>query len=108
MTGRERLNRRHRPFVISLYGGFALALASGAIASFYKRSPISDYALVPFVMGIAVVIVSMWVIQFGIRCPFCRLRLGHLLFATGHTWGFGKNFNFCPKCGISLDQEISA
>ena len=108
MTGREHLNRRLQPFVIGLYGGFALVFVSAAIGHFMQGSASADYLLVPAAIGIAVTIVSMLVIQFGIRCPSCRLRLGHILLATGHVWRFGKNFNFCPKCGTSLDREISA
>ena len=108
MTAREGLNRRLRPFVIGLYGGFALAFGSAVIGSFSQASPVSDYLLVPGVIGIVVTMVSMLVMQWGIRCPFCRLRLGHVLLATGHVWGFGKNFNFCPRCGTSLDQEVPA
>ena len=107
MTARQHLDRRLRPLVIALYGGFALAIASGALGAFMEGSPISDYLLVPLVLGIAITMVPMFVIQFGVRCPFCRLRLGQLLFLTGSIWRFGKNFNFCPKCGTSLDQEVS-
>lgn len=107
MTGREQLNRRIRPLVIGHYGGFALAIASAVISSLIAGSPISDYLLVPLIVGIAIAVISMFVMQFSIRCPFCRLRLGPLLAATGHIWGFGKNFNFCPRCGTSLDQEVT-
>jgi hypothetical protein len=106
MTAREKLNRRQRSLATGLFGGFALVFSSAAIGSLIQRSPVSDYLLVPAVIGIAIVVFSMFVIQFGIRCPICKLRLGHLLLATGHIWGFGKNFNFCPKCGTSLDKEV--
>ena len=107
MTGREQLNRRLQPFVIGLYGGFAMVLASAVLGHFMRGSPSADYLLVPVAIGIVVTIISLLVIQFGIRCPNCRLRLGHILLATGHVWGFGEKFNFCPKCGTSLDQEVS-
>lgn len=107
MTARERLNRRHRPLVIGLYGGFAVVFVSALVGHFMEPSAGADYLLVPMATGIAAAIVSMLVIQFGVRCPVCRLKLGPLLFATGHVWGFGKSFNFCPKCGTPFDQEVS-
>ena len=107
MTAREQMNRRLRPLVIGLYAGFALAFGSAVLGSFLRDSPIGVYEIIPVAVGIPVAIVCMLVIQFGIRCPFCRLRLGHVLLASGHVWGFGKEFNFCPKCGTSLDQEVS-
>lgn len=106
MTAREKLNRRHRPLVIGLYAGFALAFASALLGSFFRNSPIGAYEIIPLAVGIPVAFVCMLFIQFGTRCPSCRLRLGQLLLATGHVWGFGKEFNFCPKCGTSLDQEV--
>ena len=105
MTGREQLNRRLRPLVIGLYGGFAVVFASGVLGHFMERSPNADYLLVPLVIGISITVASMFVIQFGVRCPFCRLRLGQVFFLTGQVWRFGRNFNFCPNCGTSLDQE---
>ena len=108
MTARQQMDRRLRPLVIAIYGGFALAIGSGAVGSYLEGSPISDYLLVPLIIGIAITMVSMLIVQFGVRCPFCRLRLGQLLFLTGSVWRFGKNFNFCPKCGSSLDQEVSS
>ena len=106
MTAREQLNGRLRPLVIGLYGGFALAFGSAGIGFLIQGSPISDYLLVPVIIGIAITMVSMFVLQFGVRCPLCRLRLGPLLIATGHVWTFGKNFNYCPKCGTAFDQEV--
>ncbi|HJT45483.1 MAG TPA: hypothetical protein VJ721_04350 [Chthoniobacterales bacterium] len=107
MTARDQLNRRQRRLAIALYSGFALAIVSSALGWFLQSSPKSDLLLVPLVIGIAMAMVCMCMIQFGIRCAVCRLRLGHVLLATGHIWGFGNNFNFCPKCGTSFDQEVS-
>ena len=106
MTARQRLNAKCRRFVTGMYGGLALAIISGLLTSFQK-SAIADYFLIGVVIGIATAVPSMLVLQFGIRCPSCQLRLGQLLLAAGYVWGFGKNFNFCPRCGTSLDQEVA-
>lgn len=106
MTAREQLNARCRTLVIGMYGGSAVAIISGLVASF-QRSSTADYFLVGVVIGVAIAVLSMLFIQFGVRCPFCRLRLGQLLLASGYVWAFGKNFNFCPRCGTSLDQEVA-
>ena len=108
MRVREQLNRRLQPLMIGVYGGFAMVLASAVVGSLIKGSSFSDYLLIPMGLGIAATVASMFVIQFGVRCPVCRFRLGHLLFGTGHVWRFGKHFNFCPKCGTPFDQEVSS
>jgi hypothetical protein len=104
VSARDRLNRELRPWAIGMYGGFALAFASGAVTSLFDKPS----AIALFIPGFAICFTSMLVIQFGIRCPFCRLRLGQLLLASGRGWRFGPAFNFCPKCGTSFDQEFPA
>jgi hypothetical protein len=85
-----------------MYGGVALAFASGALAWLFDEPP-SVALLIP---GFVITFTSMLVIQFGVRCPFCRLKLGQMLLALGRVWRFGPEFNFCPKCGTSFDQEV--
>jgi hypothetical protein len=99
---RDRLNHKLRPWIIGMYGGFALAFASGALASLLDEPP----AVALLILGFVICFTSMLVIQFGTRCPFCKLRLGQMLLASGWVWRLGPEFNFCPKCGTSLDQEV--
>jgi hypothetical protein len=101
VSAREKLNRRLRPLAIALYGGFGLACVSVPFAS-----TIRNYVAVPVVLGLVVSTASMLAIQFRIRCPFCNMNLGQLALASGRPWGFGRGFNFCPKCGTSLDKEM--
>jgi hypothetical protein len=45
----------------------------------------------------------VWMMFFT-KCPRCSGRLGHLLTTTGGF--FSKPVNFCPYCGVSLDEPF--
>jgi hypothetical protein len=102
VSARDQLNRKLRPWIIGMYGGFAVVFVSGVVASLLDEPP----AVAVLIPGFVVCFTSMLLIHFGIRCPFCKLKLGQMLLGSGLVWRFGPAFNFCPKCGTSLDQEL--
>ena len=44
---------------------------------------------------------SILYIQFFVKCPKCRARLGHALSVTSKP-------NFCPSCGVDFDSRVQA
>ena len=102
MSARDHLNRKLRPWIIGMYGSFAVVFVSGVVASLLDEPP----AIAVLIPGFVICFGSMLLIQLRTRCPFCRLKLGQMLLASGLVWRFGPAFNFCPKCGTSLDQEV--
>jgi hypothetical protein len=42
-----------------------------------------------------------------VRCPTCKARLGQTIaMPLAFSWGSGPKINFCPYCGVSLEQEL--
>ena len=101
MTAREKLQFQLRRRVQLLAAGLTLFVASGFL------SLLTPYALVLAPVGLLLAIGTIATLQFALRCPFCRLPLGQLIFTAGCFWNVGSRFNFCPKCGGSLDQQIA-
>jgi len=47
-------------------------------------------------------------LTFGICCPKCKSRIGHVIGYSIDifTFGLSKKIKFCPYCGVSFDSEI--
>ena len=46
-------------------------------------------------------------LQMIVRCPKCRARLGRTIaMPVAFAWGSGPKVNFCPFCGVKLDEPI--
>jgi len=43
-----------------------------------------------------------------IRCPSCHGTLGSFAFTLDLHPGGNHGINYCPKCGISFDQDLSS
>ena len=99
MTIRAYIRRR----VILGYGlafvGFALAVA---LAIFFERetkdSPLFFIAIIPFLAAVVF-------INFGVRCPRCKGNLS-MTPAAYPTFSKKHRFNFCPYCGVSVDENV--
>ena len=43
--------------------------------------------------------------QRGIKCPKCKAKLGQTIaMSLAFSWGSGPKVNFCPFCGVNLDE----
>jgi hypothetical protein len=58
--------------------------------------------VVGVICGIAF-LAGVLTLAFGVRCPKCGMPLGELAFRIATTL-FGRKANFCPYCGVSLDD----
>ena len=97
MTIRAYIRRR----VILGYGlalvGFALAVAFHLFSEGYS-SPLFAIAFIPFIAAI-------FFINFGVRCPRCEGNLA-MTPAAYPTFSRKHRFNFCPYCGVSVDEQV--
>ena len=101
MTIREYIRRR----VVVGYGliflGMALFIASVVFfpGDVGEVLPIPLIAFIPFFAAIVY-------IHFGLRCPRCRGNLA-MTPAAYPTFSKKYRFNYCPYCGVSVDEQLS-
>lgn len=97
-TIRESLTRRVRWCMAIGIGGWvaiAFSTAVGGGGSGFEN-PI-------FIVGFITFMGAMLALQWMIKCPRCSVRLGQLAFTLGIP-GLKPKPNFCPYCGVSLDE----
>ena len=79
--------------LIALGGGLAQALPAGI-----------PRAAIPLV-GFAVFFGAIVTMQRSIKCPKCKARLGQTIaMPLAFHIGSGPRVNFCPFCGVNLDE----
>jgi hypothetical protein len=59
---------------------------------------------VPFA-AMAVFALAALGMQFFVRCPRCKVRLGQIGVQVGISF-LKPTVNFCPYCGVSLDEPL--
>jgi hypothetical protein len=56
-------------------------------------------------LGMLVFVGAILALNWAVKCPRCRANLGRTIAMTvGLSWGSGPKVNFCPYCGVSLDE----
>jgi hypothetical protein len=103
MTLRDTIGKRARLLTLAAFGSWVLA-AAGMVLS--GNGPLSLIFFLPGFVGFLVSIVAL--ILF-VRCPRCRFNFGPLSMQLG-SLPFGSSarlVNFCPHCGVSLDESLS-
>jgi hypothetical protein len=100
MTIREYLANRTRKVIVVEVILFVLTIALSTLGiPIFKKEPYLHFVLlVPLFIIVSIQLK-------GFRCGRCKQRLGELtLNLTG--WKFlGKKVNFCPCCGVNLDEK---
>jgi hypothetical protein len=99
MTIRSYIKRR----VVLGYGlvivGFALFAASHLFgAPDGENSPLFFVAFIPFFAAVVYV-------NFAIKCPRCKGNLS-VTPAAYPSFSSKHRFNFCPYCGVNVDEKI--
>ena len=56
-------------------------------------------------VGMLVFVGAILALNWAIKCPRCRANLGRTIaMPLGLSWGSGAKINFCPYCGVNLDE----
>ena len=101
-TIREYIKSRVRRCFAVAIGGWLLIALSGAFAKDLPPNiPPFALPLVGFVMFGG----SILALQRIARCPKCSANLGQTIaMPLALSWGSGAKINFCPYCGVNLDE----
>lgn len=103
-TIREFLAARKRKFIILAIGSWLGVLASMFIGSETKGPQVLSLAAsAVFFLGFAVAVLG---ILLFLRCPRCKGSVGsnNAPLLRDHFGLMGRRINFCPYCGVSLDE----
>ncbi len=98
MTIREELATRRRRLMVLAF----LAWLGGGLSAIFRVKDGLPWLPLPFfaLFGAAVLLHLYW-----LRCPRCRGPLGIVNASlTKEGGGLRRRINFCPYCGISLDE----
>jgi hypothetical protein len=57
------------------------------------------------ILGLLIFMGAILALNWAIKCPRCRANLGRTIaMPLGLSWGSGPKINFCPYCGVNLDE----
>lgn len=81
-----------------------LVLAVGSAAA--RDLPDVPQGLAPAVGGF-IFLGAILAFNWAVKCPKCKANLSRTIAMTvAYSWGSGPRVNFCPYCGVHLDQAI--
>lgn len=85
--------------------GWLMFPLAGALGKDPDEVPVPPAAIV--VAGFVLFGGAILVLQRIVRCPRCKARLAQTIaMSVAFSWGSGPKVNFCPYCGVSLDQPL--
>jgi len=86
------------------FAGWLMFPLAAAIAK--KLPEGAPQAALPFV-GLALFFGAILALQRLVKCPNCKARLGQTIaMPLALSWGSGPKVNFCPFCGVNLDEPV--
>lgn len=97
---RSRIKRRVRWLAALAALGWLTFPLSAALNRGHPEPLYVLCGMVPFLGGI-------FGFQYAIKCPRCRTRMGQEIGMRIGLSIWGKEPNFCPYCGVSLDEPCS-
>ena len=95
-TIRDFLKRRVRWCMAIAVGGWLLFPIVGLTSPGEIQPAIAGLGVLMFGAG---ALAMHWIV----RCPRCSVRLGHIAMTLGIP-GLKPKPNFCPYCGVSMDE----
>jgi hypothetical protein len=101
-TIRQFLAARRRKFIIAVIACWLGGFMSMVAASETQRPP--SWLVVATTVFFAGVLLAIFAIFFFIRCPRCKGSLGANNAPLVRDHLFARRINFCPYCGVSLDE----
>jgi hypothetical protein len=104
MTGtiRDYIKRRVRwCLAVAVAGWLTVAIGGGLAKTLPPGIPPFALPLIGLVMFGG----SILALQRIAKCPKCKANLGRTIaMPLALSWGSGPKINFCPYCGVSLDE----
>jgi hypothetical protein len=103
---RQYIRRRVWWCVAIGLGGWLMFPLGGAIA----RDLPQGFAQIALpVVGFVMFGGAILALQWTVKCPKCLARLGRTVaMPLAFSWGSGPKINFCPYCGVNLDEPVPA
>ena len=103
-TIRQRLTGRARVLALGFVAGALLCSAA-------PTSTTPPYIRLPFILGLALMLVTMFAPWWIIRCPRCGWRFGYtqtVRFAMDvPLWPYTQfRLDNCPGCNVGLDHPV--
>jgi hypothetical protein len=88
---------------IALAGWLTIALGSAFARSLPDGVP---QAAIP-ILGFALFGGAILAMQRVLKCPKCNAQLGRTIaMPVAFSWGSGPKVNFCPFCGVNIDEPV--
>jgi len=84
-------------------GWLMFPLGAAIAASLPDGAVRAAVPIVGFVLFAGAILAMQWFA----RCPKCQARLGHTIaMPVAFRWGSAPRVNFCPFCGVRLDEPV--
>lgn len=101
-TIRDRIKRRVRWCMgVALGGWLVFPLATASTAAAGKPRP--ELMVLGFLLFGGAILALQWLV----KCPRCSQRMGQEIGMRIGLSVFRKPPNFCPYCGVSLDEPVT-
>lgn len=102
-TIRQHIRRRATIGLGILFGAW---LAMGALGIATRGA--APWFAAAMAAGALIFIGGIIYLTFFLRCPRCSGRVGQTIaWALLFQWGWQQRVNFCPYCGVKLDEPVS-
>jgi len=100
MTIRDYIRRRVWWCAALAVGGWLLLpLSAAAVGDKFQPLPMMAGAIM---FGGAIIALN-WVV----KCPKCKARIAQTIgMPVAFQWGSRARVNFCPYCGVNLDEQV--
>ena len=104
-TIRDHIKRRVR----WLFGVGMLGWCSFPLSAFlWRDNPGHKAGFGLSALGMVAFLGAILALNWVIKCPRCRANLGRTIaMPVGLSFGSGPRVNFCPYCGVSLDEALA-
>jgi len=103
-TIRQYIKRRIYWCAAVAFGGWLMFPLGGVIA---KQLPDGLPKIALPAVGFVMFVGAILALQLLVRCPKCKARLGQTIaMPVAFSWGSGPKVNFCPFCGVNLDEPL--
>lgn len=103
-TIRQFIKRRIYWCAAVAFAGWLMFPLGGIIA---KKLPDGLPTIALPAVGFVMFVGAILALQLIVRCPKCKARLGQTIaMPVAFSLGSGPKVNFCPFCGVNLDEPL--